>query len=423
MSSVEQNNVEQNSVEQNRALGRSFQGRDTCERCLRPRPACYCAHLVKIATKTKLVLLQHPREREVAIGTAHMASLCLESSELHVGIDWSKSKELAAALSDPERPPILLYPSTYGHEARDIVKDPPPGPVTLVVVDGTWAQTKKVVRVNPMLAALPRYAFVPPQPSEYRIRKEPDAESVSTIEALMHTLSALEGDGEKFEALLKPFRAMIDYQIDCQARLHGGRSRHARHRSREKRMRIPRVFDERTDDLVIVVGEANSWSYAARSKNPALVDELVHWAAHRPSTGETLSFVVAPTRELSPGTSRHTGLDLATLDAGTTIDVVRAAWRAFVKDTDVVCSWGKWELELFSEAGGFLPASRVDLRQVTREVTRGDVHSLREFPSGVDGTVKVGTVDVPGRAGRKLHALVDVVAALVKTTLPTASRS
>lgn len=399
------------SVEQNRARNRAFTGRDTCERCERPRPACYCAHITAIPTQTRLVLLQHPREREMKIGTARMASLCLENSELHVGIDWSGSKALQRALSDPARPPILLYP---GKEARDIVAAPPPGPVTLVVVDGTWSQTKKVVKVNPILHALPRYAFNPPQPSEYRIRREPNAESVSTIEALVHTLSALEGDPGRFAALMAPFRAMIDYQIACQDRLHGARSRHAKHRARPKRMRVPRAFDERIEDIVIVVGEANSWAYTDRARDPALIDELIHWAAHRPATGETFSVVARPLGVLSPGTPKYTGLDADTLARGCTLAEVHARWRAFVRDTDVVCSWGKWETSLFTESGGFLPAAHIDLRQVTREVTRGDVHSMRAFPTGVDGSIDVGGVSVPGRGGRKLHALVDVVRALVE---------
>lgn len=343
------------------------------------------------------------------IGTARMASLCLENSELHVGIDWSHSRELARALSDPSRPPILLYP---GRDAKDIVAEPPPGPVTLVVVDGTWSQTKKVVKVNPILNALPRYAFHPPQPSEYRIRREPNAESVSTIEALVHTLSALEGDPGRFAALMAPFRAMIDYQISCQDRLHGARSRHAKHRSRPKRMRVPRAFDERIEDIVIVVGEANSWAYTDRARDPSLVDELIHWAAHRPATGETFSVVARPHGVLSPGTPKYTGLDAERLARGCSLSEVHARWRAFVRDTDIVCSWGKWETSLFTESGGFLPATHIDLRQVTREVTRGDVHSLRAFPSGVEGTIDVGGVSVPGRGGRKLHALVDVVRTL-----------
>lgn len=344
-----------------------------------------------------------------------MASLCLESSELHVGIDWSRSEPLKRALSDPARPPILLYP---GDGAIDIAQHPPPGPVTLVVVDGTWALTKKVVRVNPILQALPRYAFVPPAASEYRIRREPSFESVSTIEALIHTLSALEGDPERFAAMMAPFRAMVDFQIACQSRLHGARVRHAKHRARERRMRVPRAFEERLEDLVIVVGEANSWAYAERAKDPKLQDELIHWAVHRPSTGETLSLAVKPKGALSPGTPKHTGLDAATLDDGTTLEDVHARWRAFVRETDVVCSWGKYEVSLFTRSGGYLPKSHIDLRQITREVTRGDVHSLRSFPSGVEGSVELGGVAVPGRAGRKLHALADVVKALTTHRAP-----
>jgi DTW domain-containing protein YfiP len=357
------------------------------------------------------VLLQHPREREVRIGTAHMASLCLENSELHVGIDWSASDPLRRALSDPERPPILLYP---GKDAIDIVKEPPRGPVTLVVVDGTWALTKKVVRLNPILQSLPRYAFVPPTPSEYRIRREPNMESVSTIEALIHTLTALEGDPERFATMMAPFRAMIDFQIECQSRLNGARVRHAKHRARERRMRVPRAFEERIEDIVIVVGEANSWAYTSRAADPSLQDELIHWAIHRPSTGETCSFIVRPKGRLSPGTAGHTGLGPEQLEAGISLDEVHAKWRAFVRETDVVCSWGKYEVSLFADSGGYLPKTHIDLRQVTREVTRGNVHSLRAFPTGVDGTVDIGGVAVPGRAGRKLEALVDVVKALVE---------
>jgi DTW domain-containing protein YfiP len=159
--------------------------RAVCGRCRRPESVCYCRHVTTLETKTRVVLLQHPRERDVAFGTAHMASLCLAGAELHVGVKFGGSPALTRALSDPERPAILLYP---GEGAIDVSEDPPKGPVTLVVVDGTWWQARKVVRQNPELAALPRYSFRPPRPSEYRIRREPEEEYVSTIEALVHVL-------------------------------------------------------------------------------------------------------------------------------------------------------------------------------------------------------------------------------------------
>src|ERR1700733_779776 len=84
--------------------------RVVCDRCRRPASVCYCAHLTSIPTATRVVLLQHPRERDVPIGTARMASLCLPNAEIHVGVRWSGSTALARAISDPARPAVLLYP-------------------------------------------------------------------------------------------------------------------------------------------------------------------------------------------------------------------------------------------------------------------------------------------------------------------------
>lgn len=136
----------------------SKEPRAVCSRCRRPESVCYCRHITAIDTSTRILLLQHPRERDVAIGTARIAHMCLPHSEIHVGVKWSDSSALQCALSDKERPAILLYP---GEGAKDIVRDPPRGAVTLIVVDGTWWQTKKIVRENPILASLPRYAFTP----------------------------------------------------------------------------------------------------------------------------------------------------------------------------------------------------------------------------------------------------------------------
>jgi len=191
--------------------------RQVCGRCRRPTSVCYCAALPALDTATRIVILQHPRERAMPIGTAHMATLCLPRATLHVGIDWSAHTPLAAALADPTHPPILLYP---GPGARDILLDPPPTPVTLVVVDGTWSQARSVVRDNPILRALPRYAFAPPEPSQYRIRREPSAECVSTIEALMHVLGVLERDPDRFRALLSPL--LLD-PFACVTHVHGRR--------------------------------------------------------------------------------------------------------------------------------------------------------------------------------------------------------
>ena len=68
--------------------------RAMCGRCRRPMSVCYCRALPQIETTTKVVILQHPRERDMPIGTARMAQLCLRDSELHVGIRWGESAAL-----------------------------------------------------------------------------------------------------------------------------------------------------------------------------------------------------------------------------------------------------------------------------------------------------------------------------------------
>jgi DTW domain-containing protein len=138
--------------------------RAICTRCRRPESVCYCRHLCAIETRTRVVLLQHPRESDVAIGTARMAHLCLPNSELHVGVHFDGTEALRRIKSASTGPAALLYP---GPGAIDVMTHPPAGPVTLVVVDGTWWQARKLLRVNPELAALPRYAFSPPSPSTW----------------------------------------------------------------------------------------------------------------------------------------------------------------------------------------------------------------------------------------------------------------
>jgi hypothetical protein len=328
-----------------------------------------------------------------------MAALCLPNAELHVGVRWAGSAALARALSDPARPAVLLYP---GEGAIDVASHAPPGPVTLVVVDGTWWQARKVIRENPELGALPRYTFTPPTPSEYRIRKEPSAGCVSTIEALVHVLGVLEGDRERFHALLAPFRAMIDAQIACAERYHGARIRHERG-PRPPRRRLPPPLLGHGKDLVCVSGEANAWPYGSSERAAARYpEELVQWVAFRPRTGERFELVKAP-RHLAPMTPVHLALSPRALESGCTGELLRRQWRAFVRDDDVLCSWGTYATSLFAAEGGYLPPVRLDLRQVARAYLNGRFGTLDEL------LVRLGVASSPalgsGRAGERLGQL------------------
>lgn len=375
--------------------------RAVCARCRRPASVCYCAALPHLPTRTRVVILQHPRERDMPIGTARMASLCLPSATLHVGVRWGGHPALAVALADPARPPILLYP---GPGARDVLRDPPRGPVTLVVVDGTWSQARTVVRDNPILQELPRYAFAAPEPSRYRIRREPRAEYCSTIEALMHVLGALEGDPARFRALLEPLRAMVDAQLACQARSQAPAPR-GRLRPRPRRWAVPEELGARFAELVLVAGEANAWPYRAGAREAP--DELVHWAALRPSTGELFERIAAPAGPLSPSVAFHAALTEDALRGGGARADLIAAFARFLGPTGVVASWGEHAPALFAAAGGALPA-RLDLRAVGQRLAHRKLGGIEAYAASLDGPLPA--LPIAGRAGRRLAMLAKIVA-------------
>ena len=364
---------------------------------------CYCAALPQLPTTTRIVILQHPRERDMPIGTARMASLCLPQARLHVGVRWGEHPALAQALGDPARPPILLYP---GPGAKDILREPPAGPVTLVVVDGTWSQAKTVVRDNPVLQALPRYAFATPEPSQYRIRKEPRAEYCSTIEALMHVLGVLEGDPAKFRALLEPMRTMIDAQLAAQQRSPRRSTPRVAKGPKPPRRPLPADVLARWEDLVVLVGEANAWPYSATEQHAP--DELVHVVAHRIATGETFARVIAPAGPLSPTTTFHTGLAEDRLARGEARAAVMTDLAGFLRPTDLVCAWGHYGPSLVHDAGGALPGKRIDLRAAAYAYVNAKIGTLESYATSLGGTpAPVGE----GRAGQRAALLAQIVTA------------
>jgi DTW domain-containing protein YfiP len=359
---------------------------------------CYCAHVTQVQSRSRLLVLQHPREQDKAIGTARIAALGLHDAHIAVGIDFAADPEVRAAVSDPARPAVLLFP---GPDARDLASEPPEGPVTLVVIDGTWHQARALFRENPWLRELPRYAFAPERPSEYRIRREPRADYVSTVEAVAAAMSALEGDATRFESLLAPFRAMVDMQLGFIARSSGGRRRERRRHGNTAAARLPALLTEQ--NLVCVMAEANAGRYDRAARAPTQPHELVYWTAVRLDDGARFDALVAPRRPLTGTATRHGRIDEAQLLAAPGVPELLAGWRAFLRDDDVICHWGRYSIDLFAAEGGELRAARcVDARKVA-----GDY--LQRRPGDPDVLARELGLDCRplgiGRAGDRLGNL------------------
>jgi len=196
--------------------------RPQCSRCLRPVAHCLCALIPNLDSRTRVLLLQHPSEVNHALNTARLAALGLNNAQLVVGEVF---EDLPTLLNVPGYQARLLFPADDAQPLKVYV--PEDQPLLLVVPDGTWRKARKLLHLNPLLAALPRVTLAEGAVSRYRLRKAPGPGALSTVEAIVQALEVLESPAS-FAPLLKPFDALIDGQIaamgpDVFNRNHGER--------------------------------------------------------------------------------------------------------------------------------------------------------------------------------------------------------
>lgn len=208
--------------------------RTTCPTCLRAQSACICQWVRPLAHRVEVVVLQHPLEVANAKGSARLLCLSLPHSRLVTGEAFSEP-QLQDLLTGPlqvhavarRQPyPVLLYPDTPHDLARglpaspmlapDVLRDP--SQLRLIVLDGTWRKSRKMLYLNPLLQQLPRLALRDMPASHYLIRKAHRPDQLSTLEATCAALMQLEGSVEPFAPLLTAFDGFVAQQLGYRAR-------------------------------------------------------------------------------------------------------------------------------------------------------------------------------------------------------------
>ena len=164
--------------------------------------------------------------------------------------------------------------------------------------------------------------------------------------------------------------------------------------------------------LVCIQGEANAWPARAVGRPEP---EVVHWVAHRPATGETYEAVVAPRQLLAPSTSKHVALSEERLRAGGSVESWHRSWRAFMQPGDLLVQWGHYYSALAAGNGLALSEEAIDLRPEVSQILKRRLRSLEDCLAGL--ALPPAVPDLPGRGGRRLAALVDVVKALRAASL------
>ena len=185
--------------------------RASCASCLRAQSACICTWVRPVALPAGLLILQHPLEVGNAKNSARLLHLCVQGSVLAVG-EGLDPVELDTLLHAGGRTPVLLYPETPGLVSFAPDAAIPPERLRIVVLDATWRKSRKMLHLNPALAALPRLALSDMPASSYRIRKAHAPDQLSSLEAGAYALGQVTGDMALVAPLFEAFDGFVQQQ-------------------------------------------------------------------------------------------------------------------------------------------------------------------------------------------------------------------
>lgn len=180
-----------------------------CKRCLILQAHCICAALPTVTTRTELVVVRHEREGWKSTGTARIAALAMPGLRL---VDYCEDAEPAlSTLPSLVAGAALLFPTP---EATPV--SPTAAPTRLIVLDGTWRQTRRMYAKLPSLHGVPKLTLPDKAPRVLRLRESKFEAGRSTLEALAEALALLEG-----EAVAAPLFALHDTYVERVFRARG----------------------------------------------------------------------------------------------------------------------------------------------------------------------------------------------------------
>ena len=193
-----------------------------CKHCHKPEAACLCRWIAPQDNRLPVLVLRHPDEQKHAIGTARLIELGLKLAKVETQLTFERQRITSQLQLWSVSRPLLIYPKSLSPDVPHFTLDFETEHFTpqtllnqfdsLILLDGTWRNTRELLLNNEWLRTLPTLAIKHNTNSRYRIRQASQEGALATIEAVSEVLRVLD---ERFQAerFLLPFEKMIDYQI------------------------------------------------------------------------------------------------------------------------------------------------------------------------------------------------------------------
>lgn len=141
--------------------------------------------MTPLETRYDFILLTHPRECQKGTNSGFLLSKMLNARV----IKWHRKQSTIEILGlNPAHHPVLIYPKDtetepdYKTSKNTDLNPEGNNKTTLILLDGTWQECKKMLNQSPWLKDLPRLQLDCPAPSNFDLRRNSRPGTLSTCE-------------------------------------------------------------------------------------------------------------------------------------------------------------------------------------------------------------------------------------------------
>ncbi|MCW8995226.1 MAG: DTW domain-containing protein, partial [Psychromonas sp.] len=169
-----------------------------CTHCMLLPYLCICGLKKTVSTASAFLLLMYDDEILKPSNTGRLIADLIPDTHAFI---WSRTQiapQLLQLLKDPKWQPIVIFPAEYTTSDRVIQQYQKPEnnkrPL-FILLDGSWAQAKKMFRKSPYLNDFPVLSFSPESISRYLVRKAVKENQLATAEVAGRVLEFI-GESE-----------------------------------------------------------------------------------------------------------------------------------------------------------------------------------------------------------------------------------
>jgi DTW domain-containing protein len=202
-------------------LARGGFKRERCEGCRLLPSHCLCALRPTMATRAGVCLLMADIEPLKPSNTGWLVADVVADT---FAFGWARTDTdpaLLALLGDPQWQPFVVFPGQYAAPGRVVHAVPPPDASAdgadkrplFILLDGTWAEARKMFGRSPYLDALPVLSLAPEQPSQYQLRNSGRDDHLCTSEVAALCMG-LAGE-PAVDATLSAYLAVFTHHYLC----------------------------------------------------------------------------------------------------------------------------------------------------------------------------------------------------------------